>query len=916
MLLSTINIIAQEWPSVNPEAHPATRWWWLGSAVDKPNLTYNMEKYAEAGIGGVEITPIYGVQGNDANDIPFLSPKWMEMLGHVQSEGKRLNIEINMNTGTGWPFGGPTISIDDAATRSIFQEYSLSTGEKLTEKIEPKDERQRPVAKLSRIMAYSDKGQILNLTNKLKDGLLQWTAPEGKWRLIALFEGKTFQMVKRAAPGGEGYVMNHFSAKTVDNYFAHFDKSFKANKTPYPHTFFNDSYEVYAADWTPGLLEEFARRRGYKLEEHFPDFLDTTVENGKKPDKTARVVSDYRETLSDMLKENFTRRWTAWAHRNGSITRNQAHGSPGNLIDLYASVDIPECEGFGLSEFNIEGLRKDSLTRHNDSDLSMLKYASSAAHIAGKKFTSSETFTWLTEHFRTSLAQCKPDIDLLFVSGVNHVFFHGTPYSPREAEWPGWLFYASVNVSPTNTVWRDMPAFFEYITRCQSFLQEGKPDNDFLLYLPLYDMWNEQPGQYLAFDIHKMQARAPKFINVVNKISQSGYDVDYISDDFIRSTRFQNGKLVTSGGASYKALIVPAVNLMPDDVLAHLIKLAGEGADIVFIENYPKDIPGYGNMEKRRRSFSQISGKLPSVSFADAKATTLQKGRIITGTDYASTLALCKAMPEEMKTEYGLQYIRRTGNNGHHYFISSLQNKGVDGWITLGVQAASAAIYDPMTGKSGAAITREKDGKTQIYMQLRSGESVIVKTYATTQPSFAKWNYYNDNPISLSLDHGWTLRFIESEPAISETFNIDRPISWTTINHPDAKRNSGTALYSISVNLPALQADGWILDLGDVRESARVKINGKYAGTCWAVPYRINIGEYLKEGTNLIELEVTNLPANRIADYDKRGIKWRIFKEINLVDLNYRATGYGHWEPLPSGLNSPVKLIPANKIIE
>ena len=919
ILLSIVYVSAQEWPVVQPEARPATRWWWLGSAVDKANLTYNLEKYAEAGMGGVEITPIYGVQGNDANDIPFLSPKWMQMLQHTQNEGKRLNIEINMNTGTGWPFGGPNISVEDAATKAIFQEYSLSDGERLTERIELKDEKQRSVAKLACIMAYSDKKQIINLTGNLKDGKLRWAEPEGNWHVIALFEGKTFQMVKRAAPGGEGYVMNHFSAKTVDNYLANFDKSFKENKTPYPHTFFNDSYEVYGADWTPGLLEEFARRRGYRLENYFPEFLDTTTINGKRPEITARIISDYRETLSDMLKENFTRRWTAWAHRNGSITRNQAHGSPGNLIDLYASVDIPECEGFGLSEFNIEGLRKDSLTRHNDSDLSMLKYASSAAHISGKQYTSSETFTWLTEHFRTSLSQCKPDIDLLFVSGVNHVFFHGTPYSTREAEWPGWLFYASVNMSPTNTIWRDAPAFFDYITRCQSFLQAGKPDNDFLLYLPIYDMWNEQPGRYLAFDIHKMQERAPKFIDVVNKISQSGYDVDYISDDFIRSTRFQNGKLVTSGGAGYKALIVPAVHLMPHDVLAHLIQLVKEGADIVFMENFPQDVPGYGNKEKRSQSFKKAFAQIPDVSFATPTATAVQNGRIITGNDYSSTLALCKTVPEEMKTAYGLQYIRRTNKDGYHYFISSLQNKGVDGWITLGVQASSAVIYDPMTGDSGIAQTRVKDGKTQIYLQLHSGESLIVKTFTENnlaQSGFAKWNYYIDQPVSLSLDHGWTLRFIESQPAISETFNIDRPVSWTTINHPDAKRNSGTALYSISLTLPSIKADSWILDLGDVRESARVKINGQCAGTCWAVPFRINIGKYLKEGTNLIELEVTNLPANRIADYDKRGVKWRIFKEINLVDLNYKMTGYGHWETMPSGLNSPVKLIPVSNKVE
>ena len=270
--------------------------------------------------------------------------------------------------------------------------------------------------------------------------------------------------------------------------------------------FFNDSYEVYGADWTDDLFEQFARRRGYKLEHFLPDFLSKD-----RTETTRRIISDYRETLAELLQENFTRQWTDWAHKHGSRTRNQAHGSPGNLIDLYATVDVPECEGFGLSDFGIRGLRKDSLTRPNDSDLSMLKYASSAAHIAGKPFTTSETFTWLTEHFRTSLSQCKPDMDLMFISGVNHMYFHGTTYSPAEAAWPGWKFYASIDMSPTNNIWRDAPAFFDYITRCQSFLQMGQPDNDFLVYLPAYDMWDELDGRLLLFDIHKMAKACSPF---------------------------------------------------------------------------------------------------------------------------------------------------------------------------------------------------------------------------------------------------------------------------------------------------------------------------------------------------------------------------------------------------------------------
>ncbi|WP_301704274.1 glycosyl hydrolase [uncultured Parabacteroides sp.] len=905
-LITAAPVFSQSWPEITTEARPATRWWWLGSAVDTANLTYNLETYAQAGLGGVEITPIYGVQGNDAHEIPFLSPVWMQMLQHTRSECKRLGMETNMNAGTGWPFGGPMISLEHAATKAIFQEYAAKGGERLQVAIDVEDPKQRDIAYLNRLMAFSDKGDRIDITSKVKNNRLDWTAPSGNWRLIALFCGKTFQQVKRAAPGGEGYVMDHFSRKAVKQYFGTFEQAFRENKVPYPHSFFNDSYEVYGADWTPDLLSEFVRRRGYRLENYLPEFL-----NPVRTDTTARIRSDYRETLAELLQENFTRQWTEWAHRGGSITRNQAHGSPGNLIDLYATVDIPECEGFGLSRFHIRGLRQDSLTRKNDSDLSMLKYASSAAHIAGKKYTSSETFTWLTEHFRTSLSQCKPDMDLMFVSGVNHMFFHGTPYSPREAEWPGWLFYASVNMSPTNSIWRDAPAFFDYIARCQSFLQMGKPDNDFLVYLPVYDMWHEAGERFLAFDIHKMQQRAPQFIHAIHTIYNSGYDVDYISDNFIRSTSLKDGKVATSGGSLYKALIVPGARYMPADILNHLVQLAKEGATIVFVGNYPEDVPGFGDLDKRRKRFRQAWDKLPEItSFGETTTNRLQKGRIVTGSDYALTLQACEVAREEMKTRFGLQCIRRSNANGYHYFIASLQEKDVDGWVPLGVQANAAILFDPMTEESGAARIRRHEGKTEVYLQIPSGGSLILQTFTGEAPDCPAWKYIQEQPVSIGLDHGWTLSFPESEPAILGIFEIDRPASWTTLAHPDARRNMGTARYSLTFDLPEIAADDWILDLGDVRESARVRINGQEAGTVWAVPFRLKVGKYLVPDINRIEVEVTNLPANRIADYDRRKKDWRIFKEINIVDLDYQKKQYDNWEPVPSGLNSPVRLIP------
>ncbi len=238
-------------------------------------------------------------------------------------------------------------------------------------------------------------------------------------------------MVKRAAPGGVGYVLNHYNRDAVQHYLSHFDEAFAASDAPWPDTFFNDSFEVYGSSWDKTLLAEFERDHGYRLQDYLPEFAAEGAD-----DRSARIVRDYRQTLADMLLRNFTTVWADWAHSHGSRVRNQAHGSPGNIFDFYAAVDIPECESFGRTEFDIPGLRRDPDAKHSDADPAVLKFASSAAHVTGKPLTSCETLTWLTEHFRTSLASCKPEIDQILASGVNHVYFHGAPYSPRNAVFP------------------------------------------------------------------------------------------------------------------------------------------------------------------------------------------------------------------------------------------------------------------------------------------------------------------------------------------------------------------------------------------------------------------------------------------------------------------------------------------------
>src|SRR5262245_40293549 len=119
------------WPPVTSQTRPWTRWWWQGSAVNKRDLTAEMEKYQKAGLGGLEITPIYGVRGAEDRFINFLSPEWMEMLEHTLKEAGRLGMGVDMATGTGWPFGGPWASAQDACQNFVYQIHSLKAGERL-----------------------------------------------------------------------------------------------------------------------------------------------------------------------------------------------------------------------------------------------------------------------------------------------------------------------------------------------------------------------------------------------------------------------------------------------------------------------------------------------------------------------------------------------------------------------------------------------------------------------------------------------------------------------------------------------------------------------------------------------------------------------------------------------------------------
>ena len=164
----------------------------------------------------------------------------------------------------------------------------------------------------------------------------------------------------------------------------------------------------------------------------------------------------------------------------------------------------------------------------------------------------------------------------------------------------------------------------------------------------------------------------------------------------------------------------------------------------------------------------------------------------------------------------------------------------------------------------------------------------------------------------LVLEGPWTLSFTEESPKVEKTYTLDNLQTWENLDE-QTKVTMGTGIYTTTVKLSKKEAAGhWIIDLGDVRESARVYINDQFVGCAWSVPFVLDTRETLRAGINTIRIEVTNLPANRISALDRQGVKWRKMEEINVVDINYKKTLYDQWEPVPSGLNSEVKLMKYN----
>jgi hypothetical protein len=560
-------------------------------------------------------------------------------------------------------------------------------------------------------------------------------------------------------------------------------------------------------------------------------------------------------------------------------------------------ADIPETEMF-----------------YRDRSPLVSKFASSAAHTTGRRLVAAETGTWMKEHFTETLGDMKELVDLLFLAGVNHVVYHGCCYSPDEAGWPGWLFYASTEMNPRNPIWRDAGALNAYIARCQAVLQAGRPDNDLLVYYPIYDVWHNPKGLQQNMTVH---GRYWIEDQPVGKTAQwlwdRGYQFDFVSDRQLGLAKVEDD----DGQPGYRLVLVPPCDHMPVETFRRLLALGRDGAKVVFCERLPRDVPGLRDADQRRRELTELQTAL---RWKDVKCgehaiqtATLGEGMLIVGPIEAAVPKLF--LPALGGEAQGLMAIRRALDDGKYYFVANRGQRTFDDWVFIDSdRRGSLLMLDPMTGQVGTAPLEPPESLTSlrnVYLQLEPGQSVIIlRTSAKPPAGVPAWTYRQPGGPPQTLDGQWQVEFIAGGPELPPAVKTDKLVSWTQLGGEPLQRFAGTARYTLRFDAPAQPADGWQLDLGRVCQSARVCLNNDDLGVVFTAPFRVAVGRLLPKD-NRLQVEVTSVAANRIRDLDRRGVKWRTFHDINFVNIAYKPFDASDWPLTDCGLLGPVRLIPS-----
>ncbi len=269
--------------------------------------------------------------------------------------------------------------------------------------------------------------------------------------------------------------------------------------------------------------------------------------------------------------------------------------------------------------------------------------------------------------------------------------------------------------------------------------------------------------------------------------------------------------------------------------------------------------------------------------------------------------------------ELGLWVNRVQRNEGDCYFISNWSDKKVDQWVTIQSSGKQAVWFNPMNREIGKATTEKvSNTESKIYLQLAPGATLILQWYSSkvSAPEYKFWQAASEKR---ELKGEWAVSFLKGGPILPATMKTSELKSWPEISE-ELKAFSGTASYKLNFAKPAGNATAYQLDLGKVMVVATVYLNGEKLATMIGPDYKVTIDSSKLKESNELEIQVSNLMANRMIDLEKKGVNYKKFYNINFAANKRENVGKDgtftaiNWQPFKSGLIGPVTLTPLQKM--
>ena len=549
------------------------------------------------------------------------------------------------------------------------------------------------------------------------------------------------------------------------------------------------------------------------------------------------------------------------------------------------------------------------------------KEAASAANLYGRRYVDSESYTgW--RNWQDGPTHFKQLFDVAICDGLNRLTFHTFAHNPPEAGLPGYVYHAGEHFNANNTWWKQSGPMLKYMARCSYMMQQG----DFVADVCFYygdKAPNMVPPRRIDPNIKPIYTldkclHCGKDLTVNFRSLGKGYGYDYIdANSIIKRMKFdvKAGQLVV-GNMRYRVMVLSDRDHICMDVLEKIGELVKQGATIVGSVRpiRTNSLTGFPDAD---RQVEQITGQFWPVSDSEkgAGGRAFGKGKVYTNMTSRQVLTEMGIKPDFTVLKGGTQegplridYIHRRTDNADVYFVCNSAKEMKTVTCKFRDTNGRAEVWYPVTGEICLAnvIGRNDDGSCDIALELPAFGSVFVVFRRGGRggqgPKKTADLFANESSAKIPVEGKWTVKFQPGRLA-PESVQWDKPIDWTTSDVDGIKYFSGTAAYSVQVEMARDAVEDFWLDLGEVREVAEVSIDGEQLGTAWTYPFRVKVpAKLLTKGTHNLEVKVTNVWNNRLVGDQFLDEKDRITR------TNMRGRHKKNTPLVRSGLLGPVTL--------